>query len=131
MQSDSRKARALSRRIAVSISAWSPRSSPSDRSTIAAPRAKAAKRGTDEEGEQRRADARAAVPVVDQLGGARKRRVAVADSQRARDAGEPRAEREDLGAVGRLHDRMGELADSRSVCSFIEPEMSIRSSSLR
>ena len=96
----------------ASISAWSPRSSPSDRMTTAAPRAKAAEARHREEGEQRRADARAAVPVVDRCGGAGQRLVAVADAQCRGDAGQPRAEGEDLGAVRRLARRHARASGS-------------------
>ena len=101
-----------SRRIAAPSSAWSPRSSASDRmhDRRAARKGREARHG--EEGEQRRPDAGAAVPVVDQCRRAGQRLVAVADAQRRvmRVSRVPKVKT--LGPVGALHGGMRQLADS-------------------
>ena len=67
-----------------------------------------------EKGEQRRADARAAVPIVDRLRDARERAVAVARCAAARVMRVRRVPSVKTSArSARLHDRMRELADSR------------------
>ena len=62
-----------------------------------------------QEGRQRGADARAAVPIFHKFSDAGERGVAVAQAERRREAREARAERENLGPVGGVHHGVGEL----------------------